>query len=134
MIPYLNGLNQFLTQFLSLKLPCKNAIDWFRLNTMIENPEKFQSILLNKSDLSNLQPNVNEKALKSVLSVILDITLDDKLNFNLHINSICTPGANQQNPATNLQIKLKVRKKWFFDSCFMITLYIIKIYQQKQVR
>ena len=40
-----------------LKTACENAINWFKLNKMIVNQEKFQAILLNKgkSDLTNLQ-------------------------------------------------------------------------------
>ena len=58
---------------------------------MIVNPEKLNAILINKrkSNFTNLQIDIDDKAIKSVSSEEwLAITVDDKLHFNLHISNI----------------------------------------------
>ena len=68
------------------------AIDWFTKNEMIINPDKFQAIILDKkkSNLTNIPLTIDNQTIKSVPSVeLLGIHLDDKLNFNLHVSSIC---------------------------------------------
>ena len=68
------------------------VIEWFKMNKMIVNPDKFQAIVLNKkrSDLTNTNFQVDNQVIKSVSFVqLLGIEIDDKLNCNLHISKIC---------------------------------------------
>ena len=68
------------------------AIYWFTKNEMIINPDKFQTIIIDKkkSNLTNIPLTIDNQTIKSVPSVkLLGIHLDDKLNFNLHISNIC---------------------------------------------
>ena len=63
------------------------AIEWFKMNTMIVNPDKFQSKVLNKkpSDLTNTNFQVDNQVIKSIsFEELLGIQIDDMLNFNLH--------------------------------------------------
>ena len=74
------------------------AIEWFKMNKMIVNPDKLQAIVSNKkrSSLANTNFQVDNQVIKSVSSVeLLGIQIDDKLNFNLHISKICKSAANQ---------------------------------------
>ena len=68
---------------------------------MILNPDKFQAILLDKinSDLYlNENVSTDTESIKVVSSFkMLDVYIDNKLNFNLHIDIICKPGSNQLN-------------------------------------
>ena len=67
---------------------------------MIIIQEKFQAIQLKKrkSELTNLQLNVDDNAITSVSSVELSgITLDDKHNLNIHMGNIYKSAANQLN-------------------------------------
>ena len=76
------------------------VIEWFKMNKMIANPNKFQTIVLNKkrSDLTNTKFQIDNQVIKSVSSVeLLGIQIDDKLNFNLHISKISKSAANQLN-------------------------------------
>ena len=67
---------------------------------MIVDPNKFQVILLEKRKSNN----TDVKLVKSVSSVdILGITIDDKMNFNLHIDKICLTSANQPNTLVRLK-------------------------------
>ena len=60
------------------------AIDWFKKNKMIINPDKFQANILDKkkSNFTNIPLTIDNQTIKSVPSVeLLGIHLDDKLNF-----------------------------------------------------
>ena len=74
------------------------AIDCFKNNKMIVNPDKFQVILLDKSksDHTNQRIVVDNQNKKVVLSVeLLGIQINDKFNFNLHISNICRSAAKR---------------------------------------
>ena len=76
------------------------VIDWFTKNKKIINPDKFQTIILDKkkSNLTNIPLTIDNQTIKSVPSVeLLGIHLDDKLNFNLCISNIRRSAANQLN-------------------------------------
>ena len=64
------------------------AINWFRDNSMIVNPDKFQAILLGKrnSDLHlNENITIDKENIKVVSNVkMLGVHSDSKLSFNLH--------------------------------------------------
>ena len=82
------------------------AIDWFTKNEMIINPDKFQSVILDKekSNLTNVPLTIDNQTIKQVPSVeLLGIHLDDKLNFNLHIGNICRSAAKQLNALIRLK-------------------------------
>ena len=59
---------------------------------MIVNPDKFQVIFLDKrgSDNTNIELKIGTEKIKSTSSVKLPgVHIDDKLNFNHHINKLC---------------------------------------------
>ena len=65
---------------------------------MIVNSEKFQAIILNKQkrDYSNETIEFDNKIIETVSSVrLLDVQLDDKLNFSIHVSNICKSATNQ---------------------------------------
>lgn len=74
--------------FSRFEASCENAIDRFKLSSVIANSEKVQTILLRKErfDLTHLHLNVDDKGKKCV--ELLGIILDNKLDFNskLHIS------------------------------------------------
>ena len=53
-------------------------------------------LLFKKGNQTNRNIKINQKEIKAVAKVkLLDIEIDDKLNFNHHINSICKSVSNQ---------------------------------------
>ena len=57
---------------------------------MILNPEKSHYMCLRKNPDDNEVVNFNNHIIKSIKEVdILDIKIDNNLNFNNHIKSIC---------------------------------------------
>ena len=99
------------------------VIDWFKNNKMIVNPDKFQAILLDKrkSGHSNQRIVVDNQFIKVVSSVeLLEIQIDDKLEFNLHISNICWSAANQLNALFRLKQFLGYKEKMIhINSYFM---------------
>ena len=70
------------------------------MNTMIENPDKFQAIVLNKkrSDLTNTNFQDDNQLVKLFSSVkFIGIQIVDEFNFNLLIGEIYKSAANQLN-------------------------------------
>ena len=100
------------------------AIEWFKMNKMIVNRHKFQAIVLNKkrSNLTNTNFQVDNQVIKSVSSVeLLDIQIDDKLNFNLHISKICKSAANQLNALIRLNQFLSFHAKEVLINSYIIS-------------
>ena len=97
-----------------LKRECEVALTWFRDNKMMVNPNKFQAILLNKSKPTHVKVTMdigNEK-IESLSAVkLLGIEIDDKLNFNNHINTICRSAANQLNALIRLRRFLGIEER-----------------------
>ena len=79
-----------LTELLEiLRRECETAINWFKTNNMILNPNKFQSMIISsKKDLSNSVLKINDVELTIESSVkLLGIEIDNKPSNQL--NAIC---------------------------------------------
>ena len=100
------------------------AIEWFKMNKMIVNPDKFQAIVLNKkrSDLTNTNFQVDNQVIKSVSPVeLLGIQIDDKLNFNIYITKISKSAANQLNALIRLKQFLSFHAKEVLINSYIIS-------------
>ena len=77
----------------SLKL-----INWFSINLMKANPDKFQAIAIGKkTNKHNLTFNLNGNNITCEDNVkLLGVTIDSNLNFNNHISEICEKKASRQ--------------------------------------
>ena len=72
-----------------------SVVKWFRYNEMVVNPDKFQIMFLGCNDLK-VSLDIDTFNITSTDTVkLLGITLDNKLNFNSHIEGICKK-ANQK--------------------------------------
>ena len=64
-------------------------LKWFQDNQMMANPGKFQFMILSKNTINKLIV-IDNKTIESSKSVkVLGLTIDNKLNFGIHINNIC---------------------------------------------
>ena len=99
------------------------AINWFRDNSMIVNPDKFQAILLDKrnSDLHlNENIKIDKENIKFVSNVkMLGVHIDSKLNFNLHIDIICKSASNQLNALVRLKRYLGHEERFVLVNSFI---------------
>ena len=68
------------------------AVEWFKMNEMIVNPDKFQVIIIKKnSKMKDSYPlNINDQKINSENRVkLLVIEIDNKLCFEQHISTLC---------------------------------------------
>jgi len=89
----------------SLEKDSQKAIDWFRSNQMIANPDKFKAIIITKngSDTSGIELKINGEIIHTQKEVTLvGVTIDNKLSFAPHISKICKTAANQLNSIKRL--------------------------------
>ena len=81
---------------------------------MVVNPGKFQATTFakHKENHTNRTININQKEIKAVAKVKrLGIEIDDKLNFNHHINNIYKSASKQLNALIGLKHLLGFREK-----------------------
>ena len=91
---------------------------------MIINPEKFQTIILDKkkSNPTNIPLTIDNQTIKSVPSVeLLRIHLDDKVNFNLHVSNICRSATNQLSALIRLKSYLSFNAKRVLINSYIIS-------------
>ena len=75
------------------------AIQWFKHNSLVANPSKFQVLFLGIKDSSILSIQIDGKTLYSSETVkLLGVTLDNRLSFLPHISDLCRK-ANQKTKA-----------------------------------
>ena len=67
-------------------------LNWFRINSMVANPGKFQIMFLGSNiDNSKITFMIENKRVKSRSEVkLLGITIDDKLSSTTHIENLCS--------------------------------------------
>ena len=100
------------------------AMNWFSSNEMIVNPDKFKSIILTKNKSDDIPTGFSigtdivsiEKSVK-----LLGIHLDNRLNFNLHINTICKSASNQLNALVRLKKFLSFEQKKVLVNSFILS-------------
>ena len=76
------------------------AIKWFKDNSMSANPEKFHGFIVNRCGRHDEVYDMNFAGFKITTEKIvnlLGINIDNKLNFNNHIGSLCKKAAGQLN-------------------------------------
>ena len=91
-----NSLSAFESNIKGLKLilesKIETSISWFRSDEMIVNLGKFQGIIIidkKKQDHIVECISINQENIKTSASVkLLEVHIDYKLNFNLHITKI----------------------------------------------
>ena len=73
------------------------VLNWFRINSMVANPSKFQIMFLGSNiDNNEITFMVEDKKVRSKTEVkLLGITIDDKLSFNKHISNLCITASNR---------------------------------------
>lgn len=74
-------------------------INWFSINKMKANPEKFQAIAIGKqTKQQNLTFTLDGNKIECESEVkLLGVTIDFQLNFNEHVSNICKKASRQLN-------------------------------------
>ena len=67
-----------------------NLLQWFKINSLKANPNKFQFMILGKNVTETFSLNVNETTIEASSNVVLlGVTIDQQLNFKLHVDNLC---------------------------------------------
>ena len=97
-----------------LKKEFEVAIKWFSDNNMIVNPKMFQAIIINRQNGSNHNGclTINNAEIKSKESVtLLGIEINNKLNFEKHVSTICKKANNQLNAISRIDADIGQKEK-----------------------
>ena len=82
----------------TLKADTLRALEWFNLNSLVANPEKFQMLVLGTSNTANDHLEfATFKVAPSSTVKLLGVNIDKNLNFNFHIEKICKLLNNKTN-------------------------------------
>jgi hypothetical protein len=98
----------------SLEIDSQNLIDWFKINRMIANPDKFKAIIIDKrgKDTCGIELNINGDKIYTQKEVeLLGISIDFQLSFTPHISKICKMAANQLNSIKRLKRHFDIETK-----------------------
>ena len=83
----------------TLEKESESALDWFRTNNMIANPDRFHAII-NKRRKNTIthKLKIYNNEIETIKSVkLLDIEIDNQLSFNQHISKLYSKSAMQLN-------------------------------------
>ena len=100
----------------------EKATNWFRENQMIVNPQKFQSIIIDRKNQTNnpQQIEIKGKLVESSTEVqLLGLSIDSKLNFETHITHLCQKSACQLNALIRLAKFLNFKEKNILINSFV---------------
>ena len=68
----------------------KILLNWFKINSLKANPEKFQFMIMGKGRHKPMVLEINSFIIKEATSVkLLGITIDNCLTFSKYIDDIC---------------------------------------------
>ena len=76
--------------FSNLKYDLRNVLNWFKINSMKTNPNKYQFLDFGVKNIAPFRLNVNGKIIPCSNELkLLGITIDNELKFKKHIEDIC---------------------------------------------
>ena len=98
----------------TLRTASQAAIECFKLNKIIVNPEKFQAIVVKKNaKMKDSYPsNINDVTINSENGVkLLGVEIDNRLSFDQHISTVCNKASNQLNGIGRIQKFMGFKEK-----------------------
>jgi len=101
---------------------CHTLIKWFSENKMSANPKKFQFMIISKeidSTLHNITIS-GSQIIGSDSVCILGIEMDERLNFNKHIDSMCHKLASKINAISRIKNNLCIKAKQTLYNSYII--------------
>ena len=97
------------------------VLNWFKVNSMVANPGKFQMFLKSKIDNSKITFAIENKQIKSKREVkLLGITIDEKLIFTKHIANICSLENNRLRALTRIRRFLSTEQTKYLSEAYIM--------------
>ena len=83
----------------TLEKESESALDWFRTNNVIANPDRFHAIInKRRKNAITHKLKIYNNEIETIKSVkLLDIEIDNQLSFNQHISKFYSKSAMQLN-------------------------------------
>lgn len=106
----------------SLEHDAANVIEWFKMNFMEANPNKFQLLFLGRNiQSSDHSINISNNILTGTDCInILGVDFDQNLNFSCHIKNICSKTAKQINALSRINSHLdRISRKSLYN-CYIV--------------
>ena len=99
------------------------VLNWFKVNSMVANPGKFQIMFLgSKIDNSKITFAIENKQIKCKREVkLLGITIDEKLTFTKHIANICSLANNRLRALTRIRRYLSKEQTKYLSEAYIIS-------------
>ena len=99
-----------------------NIITWFRNNSLVVNPDKFQVMFLGVKGKHNLCVDINETEIKSSKNVkLLGVKIDSKLNFDSHVKNICKKANQKSRALIRIRNYLSLEKAKILCSAYIMS-------------
>ena len=108
----------------ALEQDSQAAIDWFKINEIIVNPDKFQVIVVKKNSRKkdSYALNINNQTINSGNSVkLLGIEIDNTRSFNKYISTLCKKASNQLNSIERIQKYMGFKGKEILLNSFVLS-------------
>ena len=83
-----------------------SLMEWFRQNSLVANPAKFQTMLVKSNNIKDAELNVtvDDVSLPSSDAMkVLGIDIDDRLTFDGHVSNMCDKAGRQLNALQRLK-------------------------------
>ena len=108
----------------TLEQDSQAAIDWFKIDEMIVNPDKFQAIVLKKNCRvkDSYALNINNQTINSENCIkLFGIEIDNTLSFDKHICTLCKKASNQLNAIGRIQKYMGFKEKEVLLNSFVLS-------------
>ena len=108
----------------ALEQDSQAVIDWFKINEIIVNPDKFQVIVVKKNSRKkdSYALNINNQTINSGNSVkLLGIEIDNTRSFNKYISTLCKKASNQLNSIGRIQKYIGFKGKEVLLNSFVLS-------------
>ena len=106
-----------------LRIDCNHAIDWFTINGMKANPDKFQFMILSSSPLDPIELALdgNTTITSQNCVEVLGVSIDKHLTFNDHISSSCSKAVRQLNAFARISKHLNLDSRRVIHQSFILS-------------
>ena len=95
---------------------------WFKLNSMVVNPSKFQAIFLGIEGKSNLCIEIDGSSIKSNKEVkLFGVTIDKDINFNSHVRISCRQANQKVNALLTIRNYLSLKNTQLLCNAYILS-------------
>ena len=102
------------------------CLSWFENNRMVANPKKFKGLVTSRDGKMSIPISVDGNTIISANEInVLGVTLDDKLKFNSHVQSLCFRASRQMNSFKRIAKYLNVERRLTVLKSFILSNFLL---------